>query len=352
MRKRLFTAAVLIASAMLFSGCFGGREVNQRAFVQLMGLEKTDGVYMVTLQIYRSESDSPEPDVSKANSAAVSASGVTISEALSKAEVSLGQELFLGHIKMLIIGGGIENPADELSLFMDGTVSPSCPVVYSDDPAAATETMLESGVFSAEQFLKLMDSAASNGKTVYTSAARLAADTGVLNCAAALPVVTARNDTVTFDGLTFARRNGTAGVLAEEDVPGVKLLLDQFESGDRIILPLTVDGKAVSAALTGSKTKLKASVTEGKLCITADIGTKISVAENPYGVNENKILQAARESIRESCISAFSTAAWYNSCDIFGIKKLILHDCPEFYEEYCTDPDRYLAESVLNIRVE
>lgn len=351
MKNKLFFAAMLIMSAMLFGGCLGGREVNERAFVQLMGLEKKDGIYMVTLQIYRSESDSAEPDVSKANSAAVSGSGVTISEAISEAEISLGQKLFLGHIKMLIIGGGIENPADELALFMDGTVSPSCPVVYSDDPAAAAETMLESGVFSAEQFLRLMDSSASRGKTVYTSAARLAADTGVLDCAAALPVIKAENESIVFDGLTFARKNGTAGTLAEEDVPGVKLLLDMFESGDRITLPLTVDGRAVSAVLTCSDTRLKASVMEGKLCISADIKTGLSVEENPYNVNENKILQAARRSVEESCTSAFSTAVWYNSCDIFGIKKLVRRDCPDFYAEYCKDEDGFLAESVLNIRV-
>lgn len=350
LKHRLYLFAAVLVT-LLFSGCFGGTEVRERAFVQLLGLEKADGVYTVSLQLYKSESGSAEPDVSKANSVSVSGRGATVQSALADAEVNAGKKIFLGHIKLLIIGGGIENPSDELALFLDGSVSPACPVAYSDDPAAVTEVLLEDGSFSAEQLMTIMSLTAAQGKTVYTSAAKLASDTGVLGCAAALPILKAEKDTVSFDGLTFARKNGTAGYLSEEDAVGAKLLLNAFESGDKITVPVTADGKRASVFITGAKTCLKAEENEGRLNVTADIKLKLYIAENAEGLSAPLIEKAVRESVRDSCISAFSSAAWYNSCDIYGIKKLVRRDCPDFYPLYCERAEGFLADSSLTVSV-
>ncbi|MGN0674338.1 MAG: Ger(x)C family spore germination C-terminal domain-containing protein [Oscillospiraceae bacterium] len=349
--RHAFLTAALFFAMLFFTGCFGGTEVGERAFVQLMGLEREDDVYMVSLQIYESESSDAEPDVSKANSSAAYGSGATIHAALSDAEASLGKKLFLGHIKMLVIGSGIKNPADELSLFLDGSVSPSCPMAYSDDPAAVIETLPEEGTFSAEHIMSLMSGEAAHGKTIYTSVAEMAASTGALNCAAALPVISSDGESIRFDGLTFVRKNGTAGTLSEEDTIGAKLLLDMFENGDRITLSITNKGRNASVFITGAKTCLKAGIKDGRLNVNADIRLKTVTAEDPYGIGSALIEQAVCENIRDSCISAFSSAVWYNSCDIFGIKKLVRRDCPEFYGEYCLNESAFLADSLLNVRI-
>lgn len=351
--RKIIVIAICLVVAVLMTGCFGGMEVNDRAFVQLMGLEHQDEIYMVTLQIYKSESGSSEADVSKANSVTVSGEGVTVSSALADAELKIGRKLFLGHIKMLIIGSGIKNPSDELALFTDGSVSPSCPVVFSEDTAAAAGTLLEEGSFSAEQFLNIMSASASQGKTVYTSLADIASQTGVMDCGAALPYVSADENqkSVRFDGLVFADRNGTFGFLSEEDVPGVKLLKNEFDSGDKITVPIAVNGRKASAVITGAHTCVKTEFTDGQLRINADIHIKVKTAENPYGITPETIEKAVQESIHDTCTSAFSTAVWYNSCDIFGIKKLVRRDCPEFYQKYCGDSRKYLSESILTVKV-
>lgn len=351
--RKIIIAIICLGTALIMTGCFGGMEVNDRAFVQLMGLERRDEVYMVTLQIYKSESGSSEPDVSKANSVSVSGEGVTVSSALADAELKIGRKLFLGHIKMLIIGSGIRNPADELALFTDGSVSPSCPVVFSEDPARTAGTLLEEDSFSAEQFLNIMSASASQGKTVYTSIADVAAQAGVMGCGAALPYVSANDEekSVKFNGLVFADRTGAVGSLSEEDVPGVKLLKNEFDSGDKITVPIAVNGRKASAYITGAKTCIKTKFSDGQLRINADIHIKIRTAENPYGITSETIEKAVRESVFDTCTSAFSTAVWYNSCDIFGIKKLVRRDCPDFYNEYCSNSKKYLSESVLTIKV-
>lgn len=339
-----------LISALLMTGCFGGMEVNDRAFVQLIGLERQNELYVVTLQIYKSESGSTEADVSKPNSFSVLGEGATIRAAIADAELSLGKRVFLGHLKLLIIGKGITNPADELTLFLDGSVSPSCPVAYSEDPAAVANVLLEESSFSAEQLLRLMDSAASQGKTIYTSIADVAAESENPS-AAALPNVRAKGDTILFDGLTFAQKDGTSGFLAEEDVLGVKLLRSEFESGDNITVPVIVGGKRASAFITYAKTRMHIKLSDGKLHISANIRLKVTAAENPYGIDETLIEQAVRKSVGDACTSAFSTAVWYNSRDIFGIKKLVRRDCPGQYEEYLANSEILLAESILTVNV-
>ena len=349
MFKKAVILAVMIFSAVSMTGCFGSLEVNDRAFVQLMGLDKKNDLYMVTLQIYKSESGSSEPDTSKANSIAVSGKGETVSSALADAELKAGKRLFLGHIKMLIIGNGINSPADELLLFTDGNVSPSCPVVFSKDPSQAAGTLLEEGTFSAEQFLNIMSAASAQGETVFTSLADiLTPDSG-----AAIPEITARpkEKTAKFDGLVLADRNGVFAKLSEENTLGVKILQNGFERDDKVTLHISVNGRNASVFITGAKTKLKAGFYDGKLRISAEICLKIRTAENPYGITEETLGKAVRESVREICTKAFSEAVWHNSCDIFGIKKLVRRDLPDLYGGYCGDSHRYLEESVLTIKV-
>lgn len=342
---------VCLAASMLLTGCFGGMEVGDRAFVQLMGLERQDDVYQVTLQIYRSESGTADPDVSKANSIVVSGEGATVRNALADAELSVGKRLFLGHIKLLIIGSGIKSPADELSLFLDGSVSPSCPVAYSDDPAAAASLLFEDGAFSAEQLLRLMDTNASEGKTIYTSIADVTSDTGALDCASALPDISSEGDTVSFNGLAIIQRDGAAGFLTREDVPGVKLLQNKFKSGDRMTIPVMIGERLASASVISAGTSLKTEISDGRLHVYADVKTKINIEENPYEIDTSLIEHTVCESLQDTCISAFSTAVWYSGKDIFGIKKHLRRDAPEQYQQYCSDEEKYLMESILTVRV-
>ena len=348
---RKFLMGLCLTASLLLTGCFGGMEVNDRAFIQLMGLERHDDIYEVTLQIYKSESGTSDPDVSKANSMVVSGHGATVQSALSDAEITVGKRLFPGHIKLLIIGSGIKSPADELSLFLDGSVSPSCPIAYSEDPAAAAGLLLEDGAFSAEQFLRLMETSAAEGRTIYTSLADIAADTGMLDCPSALPDIRADGETVSFNGLTFIQKDGASGTLTEEDVTGVKLLQNKFKSGDRITVPVITGESCASVSITSAKTKLKTELSEGKLHVYADVKIKMNITENPYDIEESLIKDAVCESLRETCISAFSAAVWYDHKDIFGIKKHLRRDHPEQYEEYCSNEEKYLAESILTIKL-
>lgn len=348
--KRNFLIVIILTLPLFFAGCFGGTEVGDRAFVQLMGIERENDIYTVNLQIYKSEGGTPEPDVSKANSITASGRGTTIYSALSEAEAALGKKLFLGHIKLLVIGKDIENPSDELALFLDGSVSPSCPIAYSDTPAAVAGLLSEDGAFSAEHILALMSESASQGRTIYTSVANMATNTGVLNCAAALPVISVQNQTVKFEGVTFLQKKGIQGRLNEDGTLGAKLLLNQFEADDKITVSVEVNGNHAAVFITDACTKLNAEINEN-LIVNVKIELKTTIAENPYNVKAFLIEKAVRQKIYDCCTTAYSEAVHENSSDIFGIKKLVRRDCRESFSKYCATEKKYLEQSILNLEI-
>ena len=134
--KKCFFLAAVISAAMLLSGCFGGVEVGDRAFVQIIGIDKRLDIYTVSLQIFQ-PSGSGAPSSADENSVCISGEGSDLNSAISACEVKSGNKIFLGHLKSVIFGSGIDSPADELNSLIGlrsdfGTLPLSCPVFYSD----------------------------------------------------------------------------------------------------------------------------------------------------------------------------------------------------------------------------
>ncbi|MGN0586658.1 MAG: Ger(x)C family spore germination C-terminal domain-containing protein [Oscillospiraceae bacterium] len=336
---------IITSALFIFTAC-SGQEVNQRAFVQLMGIEKNGDNYVVNMQMYTPMSSSGSPDISQTNSSSVSGSGATVYEAISNAEVTAGKSMFLGHIKLMILGRGIDDPAKELSAFLDGTVSPACPVVYSYDVKSVIDTEISEGLFTADNMLKTMDAYVRSGKCMYTTIAGIEENIACLNAAAPLPLISSEGDSVNFNGAILAHSGGIGGRISADDMFGVKLMCGDVKSGDKILVPVQVGDKSAAAEILKADITKKAAEENGKLKITADVCIKINIAENKDNLSEKQISEAVCRSVRDSCISAFSTAVWSEERDIFGISKLIRRDCPDL--KYSEDT---LRNSVLFINV-
>ncbi len=350
-RKAEFIVPLLIC--LTLAGCFGGTEVNERAFVQLMGIQSDDGVYTVDLQLYKGESSDGNPDISKANSDSVSGSGATLSAALSDAELKAGKSLYIGHIKLLILGEGIKDPAEELSPLTvggssAGVISPSCPVVYCSSPDDITSLKMEQGLYSADRLMQIMDTYVKSGKCVYTSYASLAESTSLNGASSPLPVIKASDKSAFFDGLVFAAPDGIHSGLPEEDTAGVIILNGDFAPEGHITIPVTVGEKTASAVITEAKIRRSADISEGKLRINAKINLELDIIANPDNLTAEEISSAACGNVRDSCISAYSASAWYGGYDIFGVYRLIRRDCPSLLK---ADRETVLKESILNISV-
>ncbi|MCD7731010.1 MAG: Ger(x)C family spore germination C-terminal domain-containing protein [Oscillospiraceae bacterium] len=347
MKRTLKIVIICICSALL-GGCFGGTEVNKRAFVQLMGIEKQSGVYMVSLQLYENGSSDGNPDISKPNSSSVSGSGSDLNSALSECELMAGKQLFLGHVKMVILGTGITDIGDALKALTEGgksrgTVSISCPVAYSYSPSDITETFMEQGLFSADRLTDITDGYVRAGKCAYTTLASVIESTSMPFGAAALPVILSDGESISYSGIVAADNSGNICRISESDTSGYVILSGSFDDRGNMVVPLT-DGVS-SAEITSSSVCTNADITDGKLRINAKVKLKLNVS----GEDKREIAEAVCENIRDSCISAYSETMWYNGCDVFGIYKLLRRDCPELAES--KDIGEILKGSILNISV-
>lgn len=352
MKKTVKILAMLICSAVM-SGCFGKTEVNDRAFVQLMGIEKHSGVYMVSLQIYESCGSDGVPDVSKANSSAVAGTGTDVNAALSECELKAGKKIFLGHIKTVIIGSGITELPEILSSLTDGgsprgTVPLSCPIAYSTSPSSVTETFMEQGVFSADRFTDITEGYVRSGKCVYTDLISVTEKLSLPSGAAALPVIYSDGKEIYYSGIAAVNKNGGIYRISEPDVQGFVILSGSFDKKGSIAIPVPDDESSGYAEITCSKVKTCADISDGRLRINAEVRLKLKTNGSDENYNEKKAAEAVCENIRDSCISAYSETAWYGGCDVFGIYKLMRRDCPSLAEK---DAETVIKESILSITV-
>ncbi len=118
--KKLLALAMLSA-AMLLSGCMESIEINERAFVTVMAMDRSGDNISVTL---KTEGKNGESNIS--------GTGKTIAEALRNAELSLpdGTTLFTGHTQLFIAGKSVIPDSGLVRLLTaEYGVPPSCKAV-------------------------------------------------------------------------------------------------------------------------------------------------------------------------------------------------------------------------------
>lgn len=158
--SKLICGAVLLLVLFSFTGCFGGVEVSDRTFAEAVGIDKTVSGYRISVLI--SETDGSENNEIKRKVS--SAEGADVTAALKAVKKQVSDNLFLGHTKLLIIGGNI-NGDDRVLNFADKKekLSPSVSVAYSQKGA---ENILNDLSESDTDISKLLKFSEKNGETV------------------------------------------------------------------------------------------------------------------------------------------------------------------------------------------
>lgn len=349
--KKCFFLAAVISAAMLLSGCFGGVEVGDRAFVQIIGIDKRLDIYTVSLQIFQ-PSGSGAPSSADKNSVCISGDGSDLNSAISACEVKSGNKIFFGHLKSVIFGSGIASPADELNTLIGlrsdfGTLPLSCPVFYSNSPYEVASLTSERGLYSAERLTDLIKSNANFGRTFYVPVSDiLNAELHPMGCAVLPEVYTDGND-ADFDGAAVINSGLSDIKLTDEQLKGFLIFSDKFQCKSRLVVST---GNNIPVEITDSKSCVSAKNSDGKLLIETKIKLRLKFPENCPDMH-----QAANEvctAVRDECISAYSETVWQNGADIFGIYSEVRRSCPELIE-YIGEEEfaELLKNSILTVKV-
>ena len=105
MRKK--AVALILIPALLLTGCWDAREINELAFVLSVGLDKTNDGFKVTAQIASPETYSKTPSGTASQATKpfwiVTSNGKTIFEAIRNMASISSRRIFWAHIKVIVI---------------------------------------------------------------------------------------------------------------------------------------------------------------------------------------------------------------------------------------------------------
>jgi hypothetical protein len=318
----------------ILSGCTAaGLQVNERAFVQLFGMEKTGGIYHVYMQLLDNET--------------VDGEGITILGAVADAELKQGKKLFLGQMKLFVMGDGFSNLSEELNVFLSGDICPACPILYSEEPGEIAASKKP-----AEEILAELNVYSSQGKSVLTPLTEIAAKSAGNFTSAAVPKVTFEEEEIAFDGLVLISKRGKIGTLKNEEALGLKLLCGGIENRDRITVSMITDGERVSGEILAIKAKPELNMRDGVLVLRERIKIHADITEKPADMSETAALNAITSYVEQAVYNAYVITVQEMDTDVFGLGKLIRKHLGEVYESYEQTPQVYRQNSIISIEAE
>jgi hypothetical protein len=302
-------------------------------------MEKQGGIYHVDMKLLEGET--------------VSGSGESILGAVADAELKQGKKLFLGQMKLFVIGDGLTDLAGDLNVFLSGDICPACPVVYADAPAE----IIDGGV-DPEAILASLNVYASQGKSVITPLTKLAATTAGIDTAAAVPIASPDDGDsggVKFSGLRLIGKAYSDEPLSDENALGLKLLCGGLDASDKVTVTAIADGALVSGEILSGKTKwhLSSDFSGENALITADITLKIKadVTEKPVRMPEKTALRAIEDYAAAEMLKAYEAIARKEHIDAFGFGKRVRKSLPRTFVEYEQNPEMFLEETIIRVTI-
>jgi hypothetical protein len=340
--RKFFRVAFLIIAAAVLSGCSGvpSYQVNERAYVQIFGVNRENDKYGVFIG-----------HISDGETAITEGEGVSVNAAIANAELRAGKKLFLGHMKLFILGDGIDNISKELEVFLSGDICPACPVVYAERPYDIVALGKGEGGFSADELLKIITVYAEQGRSFITPLTAVAVGTAEGYTAAPIPIVSAGSEGLVVGGVTFAGRDGISGFVPQSDVYGLQLLTDNLQRGEKVTVVSDFEGKTAAADILGAKIKKTATRDGETVYLDIEITLKTDITENPSGIPDIKIEEETRRYVSEAVYRAYAAAIWDTERDTVGIAKLLRKDDNASYEQFTATPRSLLSKSAVEITV-
>jgi len=111
--KSLSILFILAIISLSFTSCWDKVEIEDRAFVIAMGIDKADGGYMISLSMPVAENNQDEENHIK------TATARTITEAMKKLDARSDKDLYYGQVKLIVLG----NDLLQDQLLLEGTIN-------------------------------------------------------------------------------------------------------------------------------------------------------------------------------------------------------------------------------------
>ncbi len=382
MAKRLI-ASLCAVLLLVLGGCIPSTELNERAIVQAIGVDRVEGGYRVTLQIFSPNGNGQEGvDISEQNAKIISADGKTISEAIHIATLKQGKQIFYGHNRLLIIGRqAAEEGITEILPFFNGgyQARPNIDVMLADSTAEdILSANIQQGILPAESLQNMIDNYTQNGSVLKTRLIDMVEAYYDGSDSIALPLIKVtekmdgngasekkeesveKSHVVMLDGTAVLTDGKLAGYLNENETRGLVWILDKLEK-TLLVFPYKNEklrqSDEISFEIYQSNTKTKVRIEAGKPVVSITIHALGRINEvnlsNQFSLYEgdaDRIEKQAGEAIQLECESAFKRAAEYRA-DIFEFGSRILQADQRYWQTVKDKWPAQIAETQLEFDI-
>ncbi len=374
-------AAVALLPLLLFTGCIQGVQTSELALVEAVGIDRTDdGRLKLTLQIFapRGSGSATAVDSSKNNSAILTATGDTISQAVEQANQMQGKTMFLGHNRVIVLGQSLvaESIQPILSFFdrSENTRQNARVLVSAVTAEEIVSTGVQQGILSAESLEAMIRQGEESDGALecnYFSLSMQLDDTGG---SALIPVIRPLPEEETQsqsqdssssgeEGVSMAQLNhfqleGTAllqnyaltTVFSQEVTKGLCFLLNE---SDYPVLVLSYEDTTLSARLHQSSSSWSVSGEGAVLSVQAkaSIDELLQPGERESENDFTQMEQLAGEEIAYLCQSAYREVTAYQA-NVLDLMDQLKWSDGDAWEAMKEKPEEFLAGLSLQVEVE
>lgn len=376
--KRIISVLMVLSITLLMSGCSSVTEINKRAIVQVIGIDKENEAYRISMQIYAPSGKKIEEDSGGAEVNIVTGSGASVFSAIKDVELKQGKSIFFGHNLLIFLGEGTRS--DDISAILEyftkeEVIYPGIDVVMTDKKASDfIEMKLSSGIVSSKVMDSIILTSIKNGKAKKAPLIKVMADMENIQHSTAIPLATivetshkvnANKDNresesqdeevLSFKHTAVFKDRRYLAILDQNQTTGIKWLTNDI---DTAYFSVNIHNAPVGINISKAKTTLKPSIIEGKVVIKADIKVNASVMGNidsrkiEEKYTEDFIVQEVKNKILNQCESAQEALLREYKVDVLNIEKLLKHHQRHYYLENRENFEEILENTHYDINVE
>jgi spore germination protein KC len=371
---------IFIAIIMLIStGCWSRRELSELAVAVAMGIDSTEGGYLVSVQIVNAQETAAKQGSGYTTPVSVyTMEGKTVYEALRRMSVKLNRKLYLSHMRIVAIGEeaakrGVNDMLDLLSRHPE--IRTDFYIVVTRDIEAvdlvSSLTPLEKipanklftsltfgeknwGAITGITLDEMLTDLLSEGKHPAVTGIEIVGETDTAktkeNLNASLPPAFLQ-----FSGLAAFHKDKLVGWLNERESTGYNLTQGYIQStiialacpqGGHIGVEMIRSDEKIKAYLVGEKPEVRIQLrVEGNI---GDVHCNIDVT------NEQTIqrLELLMKQELESFIQASVQKAKKLKTDLHGFGEALHRDNPQAWKRMKKDWDQHLTEVSIRLDVD
>lgn len=364
------TAAALVLSLLLLSGCVPHTELNEKAIVMAITIDYKDEKYNVSFQYYnptgiggRTLVDNSQPNVLTADG-----EGENVYAALEDASFRCGRELMLGVTQLIIIGEEAAKYSVDKTMNFAKSFFQSHPdmlvTVAEGEAKDFMQVKFSEGIVSTQKLKFLLNNAEKSGIVSLPSALELFMSMETKLKSGTLPrlkLIEGLKSDASEDGKTLEISGGVLikdGKAVDnvdiEVMSGLELLCCKTQTGT---VTVELEDEKISIGLVDIMTKIKPSFKDGRLMLDVSLTSGGRFLITPSGTFEednNKVEKMCEDMIIQRMKSAVEQTVYEYGADPFMLEKTIRHYDYKLWKQIEGDFENYLknAEFKFDAKIE